>query len=72
MTITIEQITNLLQDNNFELLSLELKKPNIFRILNITHYEIRHSNFLAWLLSPHEKHGFSTLFLKWFLREIFV
>ena len=67
-----KEITNLLQDNNFELLSLELKKPNIFSILNIAQHEIRHSNFLAWLLSLHEKHGFSDLFLKWFLREILV
>jgi hypothetical protein len=33
-------------------------------------HEIRHSNFLAWLLNPNESHGIGDLFLTQFLRDI--
>ena len=32
-------------------------KFNMFDILKITRAEIRHSNLLAWLLTPYENHG---------------
>lgn len=60
----------LLNDLNFERLELELNKPNIFQILNVGKTEIRHSNFLAWLLNPTESHGLGKLFLVKFLRDI--
>ena len=40
---------------------------NIFDILKIGGMEIRHSNFLAWLLNPYESHGLGDKFLKKFL-----
>lgn len=40
---------------------------NIFDILKISGMEIRHSNFLAWLLDPNETHGLGEKFLKKFL-----
>jgi hypothetical protein len=51
---------------NDELLTLEslIGKFNIFDALRITHTEIRHSNFLAFLLDPSESHGQGQLFLK--------
>ena len=67
----ISSLSSLVKDPNIEKLSLELNSPNFFSILNITDREIRHSNFLAWLLSPKESHNLSTIFLKWFLKEIF-
>lgn len=39
-------------------------KQNIFDILKVTNTEIRHSNFLAWLLNPSESHGFCDEILK--------
>ncbi|MFN0011131.1 MAG: PD-(D/E)XK nuclease family protein [Phycisphaerales bacterium] len=36
---------------------------NIFRALRVERAEIRHSNWLAFLLSPRESHGQGTLFL---------
>ncbi len=60
----------LLNDPDFERLELELGKPNIFQILNIGNAEIRHSNFLAWLLNPTESHGLGKVFLIKFLRDI--
>ena len=66
-----KQYNNLLNDIEFDELDLGLKKPNIFQILSITRAEIRHSNFLAWLLDPNESHKLGGLFLKRFLREVF-
>jgi len=40
----------------FQKLKKELSDPNIFSILSLGHYEIRHSNFLAWLINPQETH----------------
>ena len=40
----------------FQGLKKELSDPNIFNILSLGHYEIRHSNFLAWLINPQENH----------------
>jgi hypothetical protein len=73
--MTEEQLKNkydsLLKDTDFDRLELGLKNPNIFQILRISNNEIRHSNFLIWLLSPNESHGLGDIFLKRFLREVF-
>ena len=61
----------LLKDEDFDKLDLGLKNPNIFQILRITKNEIRHSNFLSWLLDPEESHKLGDIFLKRFLREVF-
>lgn len=66
-----KQYTNLLNDIEFDELDLGLKKPNIFKVLSISKKEIRHSNFLAWLLDPNESHKLGGVFLKRFLREVF-
>ena len=58
------------KDFDFEKLELNLKLPNIFRILKISKSEIRHSNFLAWLLNPNESHNLRDTFLKHFLLDI--
>lgn len=55
-----------------EMRALEKLKasPNIFDVFNISHYEIRHSNFLNWLLNPQGNHGFGHRVLLDFLREV--
>jgi hypothetical protein len=40
---------------------------NIFEALGIVRQEIRHSNFLAWLMNPAQTHGLGDSFLKGFL-----
>ena len=62
---------SLLKDEDFDKLDLGLKNPNIFQILRITNNEIRHSNFLSWLLDPNQSHKLGDIFLKRFLREVF-
>lgn len=51
---------------NDELLELEgrIGRFNIFDALGMVNAEIRHSNFLGWLLDPAESHGAGDLFLK--------
>lgn len=58
--------------DNDELLRLEerIGRFNIFDALSITRVEIRHSNFLAWLLDPSESHGQSGLFLRAILMDL--
>ncbi len=57
---------------NDELLALEerIGRFNIFDALGIARTEIRHSNFLAWLLDPAESHGQGALFLKAILMDL--
>jgi len=43
---------------------------NIFEVLKITNAEIRHSNFLAWLFDPNEKHELGDSFIKGFITLI--
>ena len=51
-------------------LEAEIGRLNIFDALGIVHAEIRHSNFLAWLLDPAESHGQGQLFLSTALMDI--
>src|SRR4051812_40948995 len=57
---------------NDDLLQLEsfIGRFNIFDALGITRSEIRHSNFLAFILDPAESHGQGQLFLKAVLMDL--
>lgn len=57
-------------DNSLKDLESRLNQFNIFDCLKLTRTEIRHSNFLAWLLDPNETHGLNDYFLKEFLKQI--
>lgn len=47
-----------------------LDDTNIFQILKLSRTEIRHSNFLAYLLSPHESHQWQDKFFKVILKTV--
>jgi len=55
-----------------ELLELEerIGRFNIFDALGVVRAEIRHSNFLAWLLDSNESHGQGALFLRAILMDL--
>lgn len=57
---------------NDELGKLETKigRFNIFDALGVVNAELRHSNFLAWLLDPAESHGLGGLFLRAILMDL--
>jgi len=64
----------ILQDlviNNPELEQLEglLDRFNIFEALGAIRQEVRHSDFLAFLLNPRQNHGLGDLFIKRLLQE---
>lgn len=64
------QICRLESDANFIKLSEKCNKLNLFEILGTTKTEIRHSNFLAWLLDPKRNHGLQDRFLRAFAAKL--
>lgn len=46
------------------------KEPNIFKVLRLEGNEIRHSNFLGWLLDSRGSHGLGAEFVKKILVEV--
>ena len=47
-----------------------LSRFNIFRVLRAAKHEIRHSNMLAWLLTPDESHGLGDRFFRRWLMQV--
>ena len=45
-------------------------RVNLFDVLKITRAEIRHSNMLAWLLSPNENHGLGDSLLRGLIQYV--
>ena len=73
--LTHDQMVRALEDfviENDELTQLEtlVGRFNVFDALRIARAELRHSNFLAWLLDPGESHGLGQLFLRAVLMDI--
>lgn len=65
------QLDAFLVDNDeLEALNARLARFNLFRTLRIERAEIRHSNVLAWLLSPQETHGLGDSFVRRFLSTL--
>ncbi|MTI65597.1 MAG: hypothetical protein FH753_03255 [Firmicutes bacterium] len=61
----VKLLENFIYDNEeLEKLELLTNDFNIFTALNIINDELKHSNFLAWLLSPRETHNLGDYFLK--------
>ena len=48
----------------------QLDEFNIFEAAGIIHQELRHSNFLAFLMNPRERHGLGDYLLKRFLIHV--
>ena len=60
--------------NNADLEELEnrLAEFNIFEAIGAVRQELRHSDFLAFLLGPNQNHQLGDLFLKRFLKQALV
>ena len=63
-----EKIGDLLLSDDFAVLCSRMNKFNVFNVLKLTNAEIRHSNFLGWLLSPYKSHLLGDDFLKELLK----
>jgi hypothetical protein len=57
-------------NDDLEKLSAKLAEFNVFNVLRIESAEIRHSNVLAWLLTPTGTHGLGDLFLRRFISTL--
>jgi hypothetical protein len=55
---------------DLERLEALLAKFNIFEAIDAVRQELRHSDFLAFLLNPSENHGLGDIFLKKFLMRV--
>jgi hypothetical protein len=65
MNITINELEDFIVNNNdLEVLEAYLNEFNIFEVLKSSEQELKHSNTLAFLLNPKEKHGLRDYFLK--------
>jgi hypothetical protein len=62
---------SIITDFDFEQIELALREPNIFRALSVERKEIRHSNFIAYILDPRENHGLKDILLRKLIRYIF-
>ncbi|PYP12755.1 MAG: hypothetical protein DMD54_17985, partial [Gemmatimonadetes bacterium] len=63
-------LEELVVDSDLESLELLIGKFNIFDAVKIAQAEIRHSNFLAFILDPAQSHGHGQLFLNAFLMDL--
>jgi hypothetical protein len=64
-------LENFVVDNeDLEHLESLLDQFNIFEAVGMVHQEIRHSNFLSFLLNPSASHKLGDIFLKAFLRQL--
>lgn len=63
-------IEDLILDKDLDRLETLTSGFNIFESLGVVRREVRHSDFLAFLLSPSESHGFHHQFLREFLFSI--
>ncbi len=67
---TIKFLEDLIINNpDLEKLESMLDRFNIFEALGAVHQEVRHSDFLAFLLNPQQNHGLGDLFVKRLLQE---
>lgn len=62
-----KDLEKLIDNPDLEKLEEIASQFNIFEALGIEQQELRHSDFLAWLLNPRETHGLGDYFLKKFL-----
>ena len=60
-----------LESEKYQNIEREANAVNVFNVLKLTRAEIRHSNFLVWLLAPNENHGLGATFSRYFFYEVF-
>lgn len=65
---TNDKLVQNLQNRILKIKQTDKNRFNIFKVLKLDNYEIRHSNFLAWLLNPEETHNLGYEFIKEFFK----
>ena len=70
MDIDEDQLSKLIDDPAFQTIAGRMARFNLFEALGAFRAELRHSNFLAFLLSPSRSHGLGEAPLLLFLRAV--
>jgi hypothetical protein len=65
-----DSMNTLVSDLNLKRLQKLIGRFNTFRVLGIENMEIKHSQMLAWLLTPSESHGLGDQFLRKYLMSL--
>jgi hypothetical protein len=65
-----DKISNLLDDVDFQAVDRKMARFNLFEAVGAVRGELKHSNFLGFLLSPSRSHGFGADPLLQFLRAV--
>jgi hypothetical protein len=65
-----DKLSALLDDEAFWEIQKRMSRFNLFEAVGAVHGELRHSNFLAYLLSPSRPHGLGSRPLQLLLRQI--
>ena len=60
----LQSLRDALETEEFKVFERNRTGFNIFKAHGVGDYEIRHSNMLAWLMDPHEKHNLKGWFQK--------
>ncbi|WP_238283152.1 PD-(D/E)XK nuclease family protein, partial [Methylobacterium goesingense] len=69
ITTDVEQkLADLVDDLDFQAIDRRMGRFNLFEAMGAVRGELRHSNFLAFLLSPARNHGLASEPLLRFLR----
>lgn len=68
MTEIEDCLANLMDDRDFHRIDQQLSRFNLFEAVGAVRGELRHSNFLSFLLSPARAHGLGSTFLLQFIR----
>src|SRR5713226_3703088 len=59
----------LVMDSDLERLEALSAQFNIFEAIGVDRQELRHSNFLSFLLDPHQNHGMGDILIKRLLQR---
>ena len=59
----------IVENQDLERLEMLLEQFNIFEALGVVKVELRHSDFLAFLLNPNQNHGLGASFTKQLLQK---
>ncbi len=70
MSYTFESIAQLEHSKEFAKLHKKFHQFNPLKVLRVSHFEIRLSNVLGWLIDPDENHQFGSFFIKKLLSRL--
>lgn len=62
--VSRRDLQGLIDDPRFQRIEDRRRQPNVFQIVGMGSWEIKHSNFIAWLLDPKAPHGLGDVLVR--------